>query len=216
MPREHGGPSPEEMGIKPEEIKTDEKINSRDIQYNIEKELEESGALRNPSDKKDKKLTFNEAMVYQKYAVAKEGVGFSEQAKEESYKEAEMLVNKLREANFEWLDINWDEIDFRNTRNMADLEERLSIAAGLVLENEENATDVDKQESRLSRVFNKKNLKGTVLPLVLSVGILLSGAAKTFAKSENYKNSYNKNAKRIELVDKKIKDSGIEYESNWG
>ena len=91
-----------------------------------DKELIEAGALRVP----DERLSKEEAGIYQDYATTKENKYFSEQASEEGYKEAERLIQKLRDAgvSFEFLDLDWDKIDFRDTRNLADTEERLFAA----------------------------------------------------------------------------------------
>ena len=70
----------------------------------------------------EEKLTERESRAYQDYATKKEGKEFSERVSEESYHEAQELINRLRNKDFDWLKIDWDKIDFNNASSVKEAE----------------------------------------------------------------------------------------------
>jgi hypothetical protein len=79
------------------------------------------------------KLTNNEALLYQTYATQVEGKKFDEQASPEAYGEAEKLLRQFQDPKFDWLGVDWDKVDFKNLKDVEDVEERVRFAASFLL-----------------------------------------------------------------------------------
>lgn len=60
---------------------------------------------------REQQLSNDEALAFQDYATKKDGIEFSKKADENSYLEAERLLEKLKDKKFDWLDIQWDKVD---------------------------------------------------------------------------------------------------------
>ena len=171
-----------------------------------DKELIEAGALRVP----DERLSKEEAGIYQDYATTKENKYFSEQASEEGYKEAERLIQKLRDAgvSFEFLDLDWDKIDFRDTRNLADTEERLVAAVRQFLDQIEAGAGEDKEtKTTIEQVkdYLSTNGKKAALYLLLSAGVLTANIGEGLAANVQSKVNMGVNEK----IESKIEDLNI-------
>lgn len=59
-----------------------------------------------------------EALHAQSLATEREDLEFSEQASSESYAEAEKVIEQLRDEKFDWLGINWDNVDVASTNTL--------------------------------------------------------------------------------------------------
>lgn len=78
------------------------------------------------------RYTPEEAIMAQEFATKKEKKGFSEQAEEESYAEAERVIQALRDKKFDWLGIDWNKIDFKKID--PEVEDRVRAALDIVQE----------------------------------------------------------------------------------
>jgi hypothetical protein len=169
----------------------------------------------------DKRLNKNEALLYQDYATNLEGKKFSEKAEASSYEEAEMLLDKLKNKNFDWLKIDWGKFDLKNIDQYQELEERLDEAAKMV---------VGKEKSAIGKAMAR--LEGMVLPIAVSIGILLASpnfvesktkeVSKDTKKIEEVENAENVismrgdisiNKKRVENWKAEMESEGIEFRS---
>ena len=74
-----------------------------------------------------------EALFAQEFATKKEGKKFSEQASDDNYEEAKKLLQKLKEKKLNWLEIDWEKIDFNDPNSYQKLEQQLDEAAKNVL-----------------------------------------------------------------------------------
>ena len=105
-------------------------------------------------------------MVFQDYATKKDGIEFSQKAKEESYLEAERLLGKLKDERFNWLGIQWDQIDLSDIGQYQKMEERLSAVANQLL--------ISQGGNILPEEIKEIKGKGLALSMTLSISILLS------------------------------------------
>ncbi|MBI5798822.1 MAG: hypothetical protein HZB10_02735 [Candidatus Yonathbacteria bacterium] len=80
------------------------------------------------------RLKENEALVYQQYATDIEGKGFSEQASPEAYGEAEKLLRQFQDPKFDWLGVDWEKVDFKNLKDIKNVEDRVRLAAKFMLQ----------------------------------------------------------------------------------
>jgi hypothetical protein len=114
----------------------------------------------------DERLSKEEALLYQEYATKLENKEFSEQASGEAYEEAEQLLEKLKDSNFDWLGIDWDKVDLKNSNELRDVEKRLDAAV-------KSLSEAEKEDGGILRRI-VSNSKGVVIPLALSIALLLN------------------------------------------
>ncbi|MCX6761743.1 MAG: hypothetical protein NTY33_02760 [Candidatus Moranbacteria bacterium] len=117
------------------------------------------------------KLSEEQALLYQEYATKLEGKEFSEKSSNEAYEEADMLLKKLQDSQFDWLGIDWDKVDFKDSSQIRDMEKRLDAAVRSLAQNEKDNDGI------LRKIANSS--KGAILPFALSVMLLMNaGGAK--------------------------------------
>jgi hypothetical protein len=92
--------------------------------------------------KTTERLSNNESLLYQTYATEIEGKDFNEQASPEAYEEAEKLLRQFQDPKFDWLGVDWNKIDFKNLKDIKDVEKRVRLAAQFLL-NEAKYTNPD-------------------------------------------------------------------------
>lgn len=127
--------------------------------------FEKFGMLSVNAEKDEKsdeeRLSQEEAILYQVYATEIEGKGINEQASEESYAEAEKLLARLKEKNFDWLKIDWNQIDFKNVEHVKDIEGRLDVAI------KQMVVDGKDETGAFSKLVNR--FRNTTIPIALAV-----------------------------------------------
>lgn len=113
----------------------------------------------------DPRLSESQALLYQEYASKLEGKGFSDQAGEAAYAEAQQLINRLKDGNFAWLGIDWDKLALEKAVGLDEAESRMDQAVRLLAE-ASGHEDIKRKISNFGR---------TKLPFALAAMILLSG-----------------------------------------
>jgi hypothetical protein len=142
------------------------------------------------------RLTEDEALAYQAHAAEVSQVEFSSEATLESYKEAEELIQKLRDAQFDWIGVDWDSFDLNQAGDIQKLEEKLSLAAQVFVENK------DRESKTATFVRNNKRF----LPLALAASILLNaacgkvGSARELSDYEKTQTQISQELKNVEHV----------------
>lgn len=99
---------------------------NKNLENNLEKEPKPLG--------NSERLKEEEALLYQQYATDIEEKGFSEQASPEAYLEAEKLLRQFQDPKFSWLGVDWEKVDFKNLRDIKDVENRVQLAAQFLLQ----------------------------------------------------------------------------------
>lgn len=120
------------------------------------------------------RLSETEALAVQAKATHLEGLSFSEQAKPESYEEAEALLKEMQAQGFDSLGIDWNNMDVSDDETRQSIEAKLDVAAREMI-------DKSPQRSALGKWL--KQMRRTVLPLSLSAAILMSEGRDAFAAS---------------------------------
>lgn len=146
---------------------------------------------------KNELLSEEEANVYQDYATKLDGKKFSEQSSVETYKEAEKLIEKLRDSQFDWLGIDWNKIDFNDIKQIQDLEIRLDEAARSVIESQ--IEPKSEQEKGIVNALHRFMDKHPI-PFVLSVAIIATFSAYQQSRIEKVNND-SKNAIKHDVSD---------------
>jgi hypothetical protein len=153
----------------------------------ITRDIEQRNFERKPFEKNaspDTRLSESEALLYQYYATSKEGLkpskeGYisSVEATIQSYEEADQLIEKLRDKKFDFLQIDWKNLDLKDIDQFNELEKRLDEAVRMIANLQE--------KSELKSLTDK--FKGVILPLILSASILLSQGIPAEARSQENK-----------------------------
>lgn len=145
--------------------------------------------------KSDEKLTVPEAFAYQTYAAEKSGVGFSEKADDESYEEAEALLQRLESAGVKLEGIDFEKINLKNVIEVDELGERLEKA---VLAFEDAKKD-EKVFGEIGKASKCSGLKRVII--LLNVFSILSGGIVAHAAGDDWKKFVPKSSSFSEQSD---------------
>lgn len=129
-------------------------------------------------DKQNKRLSKDEALAYQDYATSKEGAAFSEQAKDESYAEAEMFLEELQGKGIDLGKIDFKKIDLADLLVQDEISERLSKAILEYTKGKEREGILKK----INEAMEKTGIK-RVVALAVTLSILLSVAGVKSAEA---------------------------------
>jgi hypothetical protein len=175
-------------------IKKDKKNKS------IEQEMDFERPKRKAELPPSEKFTEDEALFAQTYAARKEGFKFSEQGQDRDYEDARMLLQELKKKDIDWLDINWDKVNFDDADSIKELEMQLDLAAKIILESDE----------KIKKDFGLiEKCKTILLPLAISVAIIMGAEnvnAKDFSKKEAVKIEKVETKRSIEVVGEDLTD----------
>ncbi len=117
----------------------------------------------------EEKLTKEEAWLYQSYASSLEGIGFSEQASRDTYKEAEQFLQELKEKRINWLGIDWGKLDFNNISQTQGAKKRI----GQALEEIKKSTKDKKARNLLDEIRKQIEKSKTIKSIVAGLAALL-------------------------------------------
>lgn len=167
----------------------DSKNKNLNLDTKVTRNIEQSNVEQYGEKMKfESRLNKEEALVYQDYASTAEAAPFSEKASPEAYAEAEMLLARLREKEFDWLGIDWKKIDLRDAHQYDELEKRLDVAVRQIAE-----SGKDKKLGKFVTGLGK-----TVIPLATTVWLLLTPSIGSTAEK-----SVGKNVELQEKTDSK-------------
>lgn len=160
-----------------------------------------NGIMETPQKPEEKGLlSEKEALAYQDYATNKEGIEFSEEASEESYKEAEMLLKELQAKGIDLGEIDLEKIDLFDLVIQKDVSKRLENAVQQYMEQVdgdrkdmvmEKFDIIMKMPAGIRRVVAFATLLGLVVGF--GVGIATDAHASKISKEEIRKESILQN-----------------------
>lgn len=127
-------------------------------------------------------LNKEEALAYQDYATKKESIAFSEQAKEESYIEAEMFLKELSEKGINLEGVDFSKIDLSNVVIQEDISERLQYAIWEYVENHKNDKLPENFKQNIEEA-KKKGGVGRIAALATAFLILISAVGAGTAEA---------------------------------
>jgi hypothetical protein len=134
-------------------------------------------------------LSEKEALLYQDYATKIEGSEFSDRAGENTYEEADRLIERLKNKKFDFLNIDWDKFDLKNATQFSNLQDRLDAAVRMIATTEKG--------KNLSEVINKYGK--VIIPFFLAARLILGlsgeAGAEEMKVQEDLKNAHNFNFK---------------------
>ena len=145
------------------------------------------------NERMEGQLSEDEALLTQQYATQQEEAGFSEKASPETYAEAQKIIEQLRQDKFDWVGIDWDNIDLRNVGG-SNIEARLNAALQAVLESGGSKED-------LNEGVRKPSTLRRVLPWMAAASTLLAacqGSSPDAKTRENFTREFNEIAQAAE------------------
>lgn len=148
--------------------------------------------------KKDELLTSEEAVVYQDYATTLSGREFSEQATMSAYMEAEDLINRLRDREFDWLNIDWDKLDFNDVKQIQIFQKRLNAAVQSVIQSQSESGD--EQEKGVIKAISQF-INSHPVSLAVLASILIAAGVKNVIQNAPIYNEAINTGSHIEIND---------------
>lgn len=160
----------------------------------ITKKQEINKEEKEPSERLGKE----EALLYQSYATEKEGVDFSEQADEQSYAEADLLIKELQSRGFDFDGMDYNALNLRDAYKLDKLNDRLEKSIAKLVNPKTDSKGI------LEKINGVLGVSGIGKTLVLiSICSSLFATSKDALAFDSTKNSERKSQQPHESTYKK-------------